>query len=491
VWSGFGQATMSAACDTKTLRPFTIERDGFRTTFYSLVGQYGTHVDPPAHFRSDGLTMDEIPLKQMILPLVVFDITPMLARDPNRALTIDDIKAWEKEHGKVPAGAFAALRTDMSKEWTANPERFKRSPFPAWSLAAIKFLFEDRKVTAIGHESLDTDTTETMDSETWILKQNHYQIEAMTNLDKGAPRRRRHRRHLAQGGARRRLPGPGVRDPAVVAVRSPNVRKTSASDVVKVDEVNIFASPMPRDLQQIADTGEAAFAGEARRDLFDGDRRDGVDFDLAAFEMISLAHANVGTHPHANASRDRTASNAVAQVFREQHRTSLASADPSERRRLAGWTAAGSAARICVIRGRSPRPSHRLGETRQRRRQLLDVRTGEAIQLPSQHAADCRLLLIGAILQHIDVMPRQPHAQLRASDRLRQDAVRIIPKRLFDHVQRPDFQRLGRHLRPRKPLPHRRRPQFDLPRLNGLGHPLPRPPEERRRLRNADMRPWV
>ena len=187
VWSGFGQATMSAASDPKTLRPFTIERDGFRTTFYSLVGQYGTHVDPPAHFRSDGLTMDEIPLKQMILPLVVFDITPLLAKDPNHALTLDDINAWEKEHGKVPAGAFAALRTDMSKDWTANAERFKRSPFPAWSLAAIKFLFNERKVTAIGHESLDTDTTEAMDSETWILKQNHYQIEAMANLDKVPP----------------------------------------------------------------------------------------------------------------------------------------------------------------------------------------------------------------------------------------------------------------------------------------------------------------
>ena len=43
-----------------------------------MVGQYGTHVDPPAHFRADGLTMDQIPLKQMILPLVVFDITPLL-----------------------------------------------------------------------------------------------------------------------------------------------------------------------------------------------------------------------------------------------------------------------------------------------------------------------------------------------------------------------------------------------------------------------------
>lgn len=184
VWGGFGQATMSAACDPKTHRPYTIEQDGFRTIFYSLVGQYGTHVDPPAHFRSDGMTMDEIPLKDMILPLVVFDITPMLGSDPNHALSVDDIKAWEKVHGQVPAGAFAALRTDMGKDWESNPARFKRSPFPAWSLAAIKFLFDERKVTAIGHESLDTDTTESMESETWILKQNHFQIEAMTNLDK-------------------------------------------------------------------------------------------------------------------------------------------------------------------------------------------------------------------------------------------------------------------------------------------------------------------
>jgi len=37
---------------------------------------------------------------------------------------------------------------------------------------------------ATGHETMDTDTTDTMDSETWILKHNHYQIEMMANLDK-------------------------------------------------------------------------------------------------------------------------------------------------------------------------------------------------------------------------------------------------------------------------------------------------------------------
>jgi kynurenine formamidase len=183
VWSGFGQAKISPAADPKTKEPYTLAKDGFRSTYYEMVGQYGTHVDPPAHFAEGGVTMDKIPLKQMILPLVVFDATPLLGKDPNHAFSVSDIKAWERKHGRVPKGSFAALRTDMSKDFERDPERFKRQPFPAWSLEAIKFLYEQRGVIATGHESLDTDTTDKMDSETYLLKAGHYQIEVMTNLD--------------------------------------------------------------------------------------------------------------------------------------------------------------------------------------------------------------------------------------------------------------------------------------------------------------------
>ena len=72
----------------------------------------------------------------------------------------------------------------MYKDWDANPERFKRQPFPAWSLDAIRFLYEQRGVVATGHEALDTDTTDEMASETYILRHGHYQIEVMANLDK-------------------------------------------------------------------------------------------------------------------------------------------------------------------------------------------------------------------------------------------------------------------------------------------------------------------
>jgi kynurenine formamidase len=187
VWKGFGPAKFAPAADPATGRPYTIANDGFRTFLYTMVGQYGTHVDPPAHFATDGQTLDQIPLKQMILPLVVFDLTPLLAKDPNHALTVTDIRRWEAAHGRVPAGAFAALRTDMSRDWIAQPDRFKRSPFPAWSLDAIKFLYDQRGIVANGHESMDTDTTPNLESESWLLKHGHWQIEVMANLDQVPP----------------------------------------------------------------------------------------------------------------------------------------------------------------------------------------------------------------------------------------------------------------------------------------------------------------
>src|SRR5712692_4703257 len=97
VWSGFGQAKMTPAADPQTREPYTIAKDGFRSTSYEMVGQSGTHVDPPAHFAENGITMDEIPLKQMILPLIVLDATPYLAKEPDHAFSVADLRAWERK----------------------------------------------------------------------------------------------------------------------------------------------------------------------------------------------------------------------------------------------------------------------------------------------------------------------------------------------------------------------------------------------------------
>ena len=60
--------------------------------------------------------------------------------------------------------------------------------YPGWSLPALKYLYEGRKITASGHETTDTDpgiatTKGDYSLETYLLSTNHYQIELLTNLD--------------------------------------------------------------------------------------------------------------------------------------------------------------------------------------------------------------------------------------------------------------------------------------------------------------------
>jgi len=183
VWEGFPEPKIAVARRPDGT-PYTIAHDGFRANIFAMVGQSGTHIDPPAHFSPDGATLDRLALHDMILPLVVFDATPFLKDDPAHAFSRQDLDAWERAHGRVPEGAFVALRTDMSKDFATDPARFKRYPFPGWSRETVQFLVEERGIKAIGHESLDSDVTESMETESYILKSGRYQIEVMANLDR-------------------------------------------------------------------------------------------------------------------------------------------------------------------------------------------------------------------------------------------------------------------------------------------------------------------
>jgi kynurenine formamidase len=166
---------------------------GFYAQSFTHVGQWGTHVDPPAHFVKGLRTVDQIGVKEMILPLVVIDVHEKAAMNPDFTIAMEDVRDWEKRHGPVPAGAFVAMRTDWSKRWPSMEAMQNRDPngvahYPGWSLDVLKYLYEDRKITASGHETTDTDpgTATSKDDyslETYILKQNHYQIELLANLD--------------------------------------------------------------------------------------------------------------------------------------------------------------------------------------------------------------------------------------------------------------------------------------------------------------------
>lgn len=192
--------------DEARLDALTLERHGFWAVYHTLVGAWGTHVDAPAHMYAGARRVDDLRPDEMIMPLAVIDIAPRVARDPDAVVAVADVEEWEARHGRIPEGAFVALRTDWSKRWPdpaaiANCDASGLPHTPGWSLPVLRLLYEERGITASGHETADPDPgsstgraipqdrplPEVMHEwyacEAYILGRDRYEIELLANLD--------------------------------------------------------------------------------------------------------------------------------------------------------------------------------------------------------------------------------------------------------------------------------------------------------------------
>src|SRR4051794_8179442 len=191
VWKGFGPGKFGPTVDPKTGRPYTYKKDGFEATAYRLqTDQFGTQLDPPAHWAPEYPGIDELPATYSVRPLVVISIVPQLQSDPKYALQVSDIQAFEQKYGRIPSGAVVMVRSDWSKRWTNDPVKAKKlaaeTVFPGVSLAALEFLHLQRHILFHGHEPLDTDTTPTLEGESWLMHHGYTQAEGVSNLE-GVP----------------------------------------------------------------------------------------------------------------------------------------------------------------------------------------------------------------------------------------------------------------------------------------------------------------
>jgi kynurenine formamidase len=191
VWPGFGNARFEAAKAGADLGDYASIGDiyeygkhGFVASAYWIpTDQYGTQLDPPAHWEEYGATISDLPATYCIRPLVVINISDKVAENPGYHLGMEDIEAWEAKYGKIPEGSVVMARSDWYKMWP-DKEKCGATPFPGVGLEAIKFLQNERKILFHGHEPLDTDTTPNLEGEYWLMHNHFCQAEGVANLDK-------------------------------------------------------------------------------------------------------------------------------------------------------------------------------------------------------------------------------------------------------------------------------------------------------------------
>ena len=160
---------------------------GFRAHRYSLIGQWGTHVDPPVHCDPAGATLDALPVTEMLSELVLLEAREQTDADPGFTAGPELIDAHEAVHGTIPAGAFVALRTGWSARWPDVERVVNGGRSPGWSVPALRRLVEERRVVAVGHEQMDTDPgSETSagraPAELYLLGAGRWQSELLASL---------------------------------------------------------------------------------------------------------------------------------------------------------------------------------------------------------------------------------------------------------------------------------------------------------------------
>jgi kynurenine formamidase len=161
---------------------------GYRAHEMQMGDGVGTHLDAPSHFVEGKRSIHEIPVEELVAPVVVIDVRAKTERDPDYVIGGDVVVDWEAIHGPVPVASVVIFNTGWHEKF-GNPAGYLNQDgegvmhFPGLSGEAARLLIE-RDVLGVGIDTLSIDpgSSTTFEAHHAILGADRYQLENLANL---------------------------------------------------------------------------------------------------------------------------------------------------------------------------------------------------------------------------------------------------------------------------------------------------------------------
>jgi len=122
----------------------------------------GTHFDAPNHWVTgkDHADIASVPVARLIAPAAVLDFSARVTENPDFLIGVDDTRAWESEHGPLPAGGWLLIRTGWDVRTTQREamNADDTGPHsPGLSAECARWVAEESAVIGMGVETVGTD----------------------------------------------------------------------------------------------------------------------------------------------------------------------------------------------------------------------------------------------------------------------------------------------------------------------------------------------
>src|SRR5262245_58996121 len=182
--------TFSGEPGIEMQRQDEFKKDGFNLFWWRIIEHAGTHLDAPIHFSENGASVDNIAAAELVVPLAVIDVSAKAAQNPDYLLSRDDLLAWERSHGRLPAGACVAMHSGWSK-YATDPAKFSGRDvdgtlhFPGIGPDAAAWLLKERRIAGLAVDTLSLDNGVSKDFRTHYLwlPAGRWGLENVANLD--------------------------------------------------------------------------------------------------------------------------------------------------------------------------------------------------------------------------------------------------------------------------------------------------------------------
>jgi kynurenine formamidase len=159
----------------------------------------GTHIDAPIHWVTgkDKEDVSEIPVRRLIGPAMVIDKSDRAAADPDYLLTVDDVNAFQSEHGPLPEGGWLLYRTGWDSR-AQDQEAFLNADdtgphTPGMEAETARWLAEETPISGVGVETVGTDAGRAHSFDPpfpchhYVLGAGKYGLTQLANLDRLPP----------------------------------------------------------------------------------------------------------------------------------------------------------------------------------------------------------------------------------------------------------------------------------------------------------------
>ena len=119
----------------------------------------GTHFDAPIHWVTgrDAADVSQVPVRRLIAPAVVLDVSAHAQGNADFLLEVDHIKAFEQTHGGLPAGGWLLIRTGWDARSADAAAFANEGHTPGVSVECARWLAEQAPIQGVGVETVGTD----------------------------------------------------------------------------------------------------------------------------------------------------------------------------------------------------------------------------------------------------------------------------------------------------------------------------------------------